>query len=959
MDKAILRGYGRGAFLVTALAGASLACRAADVADAAEGFPQKVLYAKGGATPTRLDWTFGGEQPVVALDYGGKTVGGYAVIKVKSFRPQGRDTDGNAVGYPVLRLSYATHPDGLSATGDFTRRNCAHYLGPFFDNPVLPANVNRHETYTVTRTGTYVAPLVQGQERYVRVQLETPGTAVELEPVEIRNVGVHATEPVRGSFRCSDERLNRVWDMCTWTCSLASVPNNDARRVVEGRLLPRKLERGTAAGLCGTAAQDGDGSWTIDFALSANPHHDSAVGLLFRAADRDNGLVAVASQPAYVQLLRLKDGAKTELAKMVLDARLVDGVFHRLTADVKGNRVGISVDGVRILEQAVGDLPGGRFGLYVEKEWWPQVESYAVADADGQEVFRDDFDAADAEGRLVGWDYTRSFRFVADGAKRDRLAWIGDIWWGDLSCYTGYGPDWPYLRESLKLFAHYQTPEGYVWAAPFSEKGPRPKAGEFGHFPSDEFCAWFVPILKTYYLYTADRAALDGGLYEAARKCLGYLDTLRRPDGLCDQPLRSSSNIASMAPADPSIRLWTHLVFWKAYADGAWLAEKLGDAASAVRWNARVRELAAAIRTAFKDEKTGLFRRRFGDKEPAHGGAWSGMPVACGFATPDEALEILKRVPITGGSKAHLGNIRGAFAYGFDEKAFAMLENGTWLKLADPLWEGAQCCTECGMLMRSGWGDESHPDTAVSGDMTAYLLGIRPVEPGFAAFRFEPHVVSRLAFAEGTVPTPHGDIAARWERTDETVTATLTVPAGTSATFGCRLSSDVTADGAPYAGGALGPGCHAIAVRGVTADSFADAALWGGIRSDGEDWRVLPGMDGTPDANPNATFELVSDLGTVCELQAVEVTAGTAGSFPSEIGVDVSTDGRSFVSVAERTGAAYPGQGKQLALDLHTVSGELKGRYLRFRFRRPPAWTGESGTWYNVRIPKIRVRVGR
>ena len=31
---------------------------------AKEGFPQKVLYAKGGATPTRLDWTFGGEQRI-------------------------------------------------------------------------------------------------------------------------------------------------------------------------------------------------------------------------------------------------------------------------------------------------------------------------------------------------------------------------------------------------------------------------------------------------------------------------------------------------------------------------------------------------------------------------------------------------------------------------------------------------------------------------------------------------------------------------------------------------------------------------------------------------------------------------------------------------------------------------------------------------------------------------------
>ena len=893
---------------------------------AADGLPQKVLYAKGGATPTRLDWTFGGEQPVVALDYGGRTVGGYAVIKVKSFRPQGRDTDGNAIGYPVLRLSYATHPDGLTATGDFTRRNCIHYLGPYFDNPVLPANVNRHETYTVTRTGTYVAPLVQGQERYVRVQLETPGTAVELEPVEIRNVGVHATEPPRGAFRCSDERLNRVWDMCTWTCNLASVPNNDAWRVVEGRLLPRKLERGTAAGLCSSAAWGGAGSWTIDFALSENPHHDSAAGLLFGAADGDNGLVAVVSQPAYVQLLRLKGGVKTELAKMVLDARLVDGVFHRLTVDVKGSRVGISLDGVRILEQAVGDLPGGRFGLYVEKEWWPQVESYAVA----------------------------------DGAKRDRLAWIGDIWWGDLSCYTGYGPDWPYLRETLRLFAHYQTPEGYIWAAPFSERGPRPKAGEFGHFPSDEFCAWYAPILKTYYLYTADRAALDGGLYAAMRKCLGYLDTLRRPDGLCDQPLRSSSNIASMAPTDPSIRLWTHLVFWRAYADGAWLAEKLGDAASAARWTARAQELSAAIRTAFKDGKTGLFRRRLGDREPAHGGAWSGMPVACGFATPEEALEILRRVPLTGGSKAHLGNIRGAFAYGFDEKAFAMLENGTWLKLADPSWEGAQCCTECGFLTRSGWWDESHPDTAVSGDMTAYLLGVRPVEPGFATFRFEPHVVSRLTFAEGSVPTPHGDIAARWERTGDAVAATLTVPAGTTATFGCRLSKDVTVDGAPYAGGALGPGRHAIAVRGVTAESFVDAALWGGNRADGEDWRVLPGMDGVADANPEAAFELVADLGATCELRAAELTAGPDNLFPSEIRIEASADGKTFRCLAHQTRVRTPGTRRTLELDLCTVGSDPVGRYVKFIFRRPPVSRNDMGEpWYNVVLPKIRVRVGR
>ena len=44
--------------------------------------PVGVLYTKGGATPTRLSWTVGGEQPVVALDYGGETVGGFAIVKV-------------------------------------------------------------------------------------------------------------------------------------------------------------------------------------------------------------------------------------------------------------------------------------------------------------------------------------------------------------------------------------------------------------------------------------------------------------------------------------------------------------------------------------------------------------------------------------------------------------------------------------------------------------------------------------------------------------------------------------------------------------------------------------------------------------------------------------------------------------------------------------------------------------
>ena len=101
------------------------------------------------AQSMRLAWPVDGIQPVETIDLGAQTEGGYAVFNVTGFSPAGKTREGKPTGLPVLRISYATHPDGLGPEGDFTRKDCAHYLGMDFDNPVLPANVNRFETYTI------------------------------------------------------------------------------------------------------------------------------------------------------------------------------------------------------------------------------------------------------------------------------------------------------------------------------------------------------------------------------------------------------------------------------------------------------------------------------------------------------------------------------------------------------------------------------------------------------------------------------------------------------------------------------------------------------------------------------------------------------------------------------------------------------------------------------------------
>ena len=909
-----------------------------------------------------LAWKAGGEQPVVAYDYGGRSVGGYAVFKVTGFKAQGRNAVGKAVGFPVLRLSYCTHPDGLRETGDFTRRGCIDYLGPTFDNPVLPANVNRFELYTITREGVYVAPLLQGQERYVRVQLETPGTEVSVDAFELRNAGVFSREEPVGTFRCSDERVNRTWDMSAWTCRIASIPNNDAWHVVAGQLLPRKLERGSVAGFAENALFSEDGSVAADFELRTNPHFDSAIGLMLKATDDANGVVVVASQPAVVSIYARKDGVNTLLVRKIVDEPIVDGVRHRLEARVSGGTVTAVFDGVKLVTADIGKaFPGGRFGLYVEKEWWPVVHGFQVTDAQGKTVFADDFSKADDEGRLPGWDYTRSFQFMADGAKRDRLVWIGDLWWAARTCFYAYAPDWPYFRESLRLLAYYQNPEGYVWAAPFSEKGPRTKSGEYGHFPSDEFSAWFVPILWDYYLYTGNREVAEE-LYPTAKRDIDYLSSRCSADGMFVQRIETSSNVTCMPPNDPSVRLFTHLVIWRAFVDGASLAKSLGREADAADFTARAAKLEAAIRRNFRDPKTGEYFAKIGVKDPRPSIWGNSMALGSGFLKPEESLASAIRVPVNGTSKGHLVGLRGKFRYGYDESAFDMIEGGAWFALSDPKWAGAQCCTECGFLTRDGVWDESHPDTAVAGPISTYLLGVVPVEPGFRRFSFAPHVVTRLSFAEGKVPTPHGFVSARWDRKDGVVTATLEVPDGTEATVDLPRASAVKVDGQAYAGGPLGSGRHVIEAQGMDDKALADKSIAANAVTDasGETWLSVAGSTWTRSSDPNFEFVQMVDLGAVCDVRTLELIAAGADVFPAEIRIETSADRETWTVQKDLTALAWPGAGKKITVDMRTAGSSLSARYVRLAMSKSKGVPGKARTdeivYYRVVLQGIRVK---
>ena len=64
----------------------------------------------------------------------------------------------------------------------------------------------------------------------------------------------------------------------------------------------------------------------------------------------------------------------------------------------------------------------------------------------------------------------------------------------------------------------------------------------------------------------------------------------------------------------------------------------------------------------------------------------------------------------------------------------------------------------------------------------AWVLGIRPIEPGFRRFVISPYP-DRFAEAEGTVPTPAGPIRIKWRRADRGLMVEASGPRSLEATL--------------------------------------------------------------------------------------------------------------------------------------------------------------------------------
>lgn len=208
-----------------------------------------------------------------------------------------------------------------------------------------------------------------------------------------------------------------------------------------------------------------------------------------------------------------------------------------------------------------------------------------------------------------------------------------------------------------------------------------------------------------------------------------------------------------------------------------------GDSDAAKEYEACAIRIRKEFHRQFWDEKNGCYKTYIGEGCKEHYSELVQALAICADACPEEIAPILReRITAQDNGlvktslsyslykyQALLGEPLKYGKYVFDQIAEDwgyMLYNG-----ATSFWETIRGADDFG-----NGGSLSHGWSAIPiYFFYAYILGIRPLEPGFSVFRAEP-VPGLVGSAVGKVPTPFGNIDIQWRECDSEISLEINYP---------------------------------------------------------------------------------------------------------------------------------------------------------------------------------------
>jgi hypothetical protein len=362
-----------------------------------------------------------------------------------------------------------------------------------------------------------------------------------------------------------------------------------------------------------------------------------------------------------------------------------------------------------------------------------------------------------------------------DCPSRERVMWMDMTVEAQCSIY-GFGVS-ELWRHCLYLFAQNVCRQGVLTGA------------IKGFAPCDydpmlvTYTMYYILSVCDYYRNTGDLKTCEA-LFPTLMTQFEVLAKFNTPEGLINDKWPGWGTYLDWSAMDfGGVSSCNSAIYIRAHREVAGLARALGREETARKLDQKAAELAKAYRRAFWSAGEGLFVDALYDGQPSavRSQLANVFAIWAGLTSEAEARSLLTKImdekvllPRTSGDyrlkpgfKVQTGGIvqigtpgsgfllaQVLFEHGFADRALAYLRKN-WIPLSVNGTFAEHFVADPNTSYCHGWG------AGPVMQLPAYVLGIRPVAPGWKEIEIRPEPAG-LEWAEGTVPTPLGDVSVKW-----------------------------------------------------------------------------------------------------------------------------------------------------------------------------------------------------
>jgi alpha-L-rhamnosidase len=678
--------------------------------------------------------------------------------------------------------------------------------GPYFlfSNAMDTYRNVLHEVKPSSSPHTVVARHEQCSQRYQRIKLLTPNTSITF--LSVGFWSGKSEETSSSLFRCSDMKLNKIWEQGIRTVEMCTVQKNET--------LPAwdiTTDGTTVHGQHWAPCRQGT-RWT-DKCARFEVRIDR-VGASWGVHMVANGLVFCLDKER--RTLTAHEGLSHESSvfpsisrgSWAIDSNLLGSEWLSIKTVAKGAQVSVFINNVEVATVSDLDLHpllggsannSGSVAFGGPSGWTSTFRNLTVTDLDATTLYSNSFLPADERRTFADFAVgTNPLPCMVDGAKRDRAVFGGDLHIsGRAAAFSSTNLD--AVRGSIELLTSHQTKDGYLGnlcpiQAPKHATDDEPPTYAFY---SLTYALLLVVAIKDYWLYSGDETIVKE-IWQKAKNLVAFAERFQddrmlvaAPPPLSRMFFRSYKSFCFKLICRPvtffplsgpifGVSTEINLAFYDALRSMATMAPTNKEKQEL---DTKARTLEQAISQHLWSEESGVLRVSDTSSPTGLCAHINAYGVSLGIKPPhrsdkENLVQPSNKLPLAFrgleprfDSAGLCSPYSAAFAV---EACFKQNDTPGALSLLDRVW--GPMVDETHPNFSGGlWeamnvdGEPIHKDTSLMHAWSSspvyllpmYLAGVRPIKPGWKEWEASP-VYAGLDEVEAVVETPAGPLQIRW-----------------------------------------------------------------------------------------------------------------------------------------------------------------------------------------------------